>query len=68
MMNSKNMGGIFCGEEFYYVVKRPENYDENKKYPILFAFHGIGHHEEFTWNNFDGVTDMYLNFLKRDMA
>ena len=54
--------------EFYYEVKTPENYDENKKYPILFAFHGIGHHEEFTWINFDGVTDMYLNFLKRDTA
>ena len=48
------------GKEFYYEVKTPENYDENKKYPILFAFHGVGHHEEFTWINFDGVTDEFI--------
>lgn len=48
------------GKEFYYEVKTPENYDENKKYPILIAFHGIGHHEEFAWINFDGVTDAFI--------
>lgn len=54
------MGGICVGKEFYYEVKTPANYDENKKYPILIAFHGIGHHEEFAWINFDGVTDEFI--------
>jgi len=46
--------------DFYYEVKTPDNYDENKKYPLLIAFHGIGHHEEFAWINFGGVTDEFI--------
>ena len=47
-------------DTYYYEVKTPQNYDENKKYPILFAFHGIGHHEEFAWINFGGIMDDFI--------
>ncbi len=54
------LGGICVQNEYYYEVKTPQDYDENKKYPLLIAFHGIGHHEEFAWINFDGVTDEFI--------
>lgn len=48
------------GKEYYYEVKTPDHYDESKEYPLLIAFHGIGHHEEFAWINFGGVTEEFI--------
>lgn len=47
-------------DTFYYEVRTPENYDDSKKYPMLVAFHGIGHNESFTWNTFEELTDEFI--------
>lgn len=45
---------------FHYDVRTPRDYDENKKYPLLIAFHGIGYNENFTWDTFEELTSEFI--------
>lgn len=45
---------------FYYEVLTPTKMEEGKKYPILFALHGIGHSEKDMLPVFEGAKEKYI--------
>lgn len=46
----------------------PENYDPNKKYPVLYALHGIGGNEDNMISDDMGVVNMATNLAKSGQA
>ena len=45
---------------FYYEIRYPENMNPNKKYPVIFAMHGIGSHEKNILEMLDAVKDEFI--------
>lgn len=45
---------------FYYEIRYPENMDPNKKYPVIFAMHGVGSHERNILGMLDPVKDEFI--------
>src|SRR5690625_3762881 len=50
---------------FHYKIKVPEQSNNDSKYPLLIALHGVGDHEQYMIDLFDRIANKFIVIAPR---